>query len=161
MSTIWLIMWSFNVTYESPIKFDIIMNRILLNSSVYFILFQIIVKEILYSNMLIWLVLCDYPPSTYELCYFISQTLSLHNETIQYNVFFSLIRVWNITITILNKQPSKLSKILWVATDRWFSPGTPVSSTNKTDRHDITEILLKVVLNTINPNPTNVHKIDI
>jgi hypothetical protein len=31
--------------------------------------------------------------------------------------------------------------------------GTPVSSTNKTDRHDITEILLKVALNTINPNP--------
>jgi hypothetical protein len=28
--------------------------------------------------------------------------------------------------------------------------GHPVSSTNKTDRHDITEILLKVVLNTIN-----------
>jgi len=26
----------------------------------------------------------------------------------------------------------------------WFSPGTPVSSTNKTDRHDIAEILLKV-----------------
>jgi hypothetical protein len=30
-----------------------------------------------------------------------------------------------------------------------FSPGTPVSSTNKTDRHDIAEILLKVALNTI------------
>jgi len=30
-----------------------------------------------------------------------------------------------------------------------FSPGTPVSSTNKTDHHDITEILLKVALNTI------------
>jgi hypothetical protein len=28
--------------------------------------------------------------------------------------------------------------------------GTPVSSTNKTDHHDITEILLKVALNTIN-----------
>ena len=28
--------------------------------------------------------------------------------------------------------------------------GTPVSSTNKTDSHDITEILLKVALNTIN-----------
>jgi hypothetical protein len=26
--------------------------------------------------------------------------------------------------------------------------GTPVSSTNKTDRHDISEILLKVALNT-------------
>jgi len=30
-----------------------------------------------------------------------------------------------------------------------FSPGTPVSSTIKTDRHDITEILVKVALNTI------------
>jgi hypothetical protein len=37
----------------------------------------------------------------------------------------------------------------WLATGRWFSPGPPVSSTNKTDRHDITEILLKVTLNTI------------
>jgi len=32
---------------------------------------------------------------------------------------------------------------------RWFSGETPVSSTNKTDRHDIAEILLKMVLNTI------------
>ena len=31
----------------------------------------------------------------------------------------------------------------------WFSPGTPVSPTNKTDRHDITDILLKVALNTL------------
>jgi hypothetical protein len=38
---------------------------------------------------------------------------------------------------------------------QWFSPGPPVSSSNKTDRHDITEILLKVALNTI--KPTN-HK---
>ena len=38
----------------------------------------------------------------------------------------------------------------WLATGRWFSPGTPVSSANKTDRHDITEILLKVALNSIN-----------
>jgi hypothetical protein len=37
----------------------------------------------------------------------------------------------------------------WLATGRWFSPGTPVFSTNKTERHDITEILLKVALNTI------------
>jgi hypothetical protein len=28
-----------------------------------------------------------------------------------------------------------------------------VSSTNKTDRHDITEIVLNVALNTTNPNP--------
>jgi hypothetical protein len=31
----------------------------------------------------------------------------------------------------------------------YFSPGPSVSSTNKTDCHDITEILLKVALNTI------------
>ena len=30
-----------------------------------------------------------------------------------------------------------------------FFPGTPVSSTNKTDLHDIAEILLKVALNII------------
>ena len=37
----------------------------------------------------------------------------------------------------------------WLATGRWFSSGPTVSSTNKTDCHDITEILLKVALNTI------------
>jgi hypothetical protein len=31
-----------------------------------------------------------------------------------------------------------------------FSPGTPASSTTKTGRHDIAEVLLKVALNTIN-----------
>jgi hypothetical protein len=36
-----------------------------------------------------------------------------------------------------------------LATGQWFFPDTPVSSTNKTDCHDLTEILLKVALNTI------------
>ena len=34
--------------------------------------------------------------------------------------------------------------------NRMFSPGILVSSTNKTDRHDITKKILKVALNTIN-----------
>jgi hypothetical protein len=34
----------------------------------------------------------------------------------------------------------------WLAMCRWYSP---ISSTNKTDRHDIAEILLKVALKTI------------
>jgi hypothetical protein len=38
----------------------------------------------------------------------------------------------------------------WLAVGRWFPPGTPVSSTNKTDGHDIIETLLKVALSTIN-----------
>ena len=33
-----------------------------------------------------------------------------------------------------------------LAHDWWFYPGTPASSTNKTGRHDIAEILLKVAL---------------
>jgi hypothetical protein len=41
-------------------------------------------------------------------------------------------------------------------TGRWFSLETPVSSTNKTDLHNITEILLKVVLNTM---PLYLYKI--
>jgi hypothetical protein len=35
-----------------------------------------------------------------------------------------------------------------LAHGRWFSPGTPSSSTTKTCCHDIAEILLKVGLNT-------------
>ena len=46
----------------------------------------------------------------------------------------------------------------WLATGRWFSPGIPVSSTNKTECHDITEIILKVALNTINQTkPSNIN----
>jgi hypothetical protein len=33
-----------------------------------------------------------------------------------------------------------------LAHGRWFFPGTPASSTTKTGRHDIAEILLKVAL---------------
>jgi hypothetical protein len=39
-----------------------------------------------------------------------------------------------------------------LAHGRWFSPGTPASSTTKTGCHDIVEILLKVTLNTIKIN---------
>jgi len=37
----------------------------------------------------------------------------------------------------------------WLTTPRWFFPGPPVSSANKSDLHDITEILLKVALSNI------------
>jgi hypothetical protein len=40
-----------------------------------------------------------------------------------------------------------------------FSPGTSVSSTNKDDRHDIAEILLKVALNTITLTIKDIRKI--
>ena len=46
----------------------------------------------------------------------------------------------------------------WLATGRWFAPGPLVSSINKTDRHDITEILLTVALNTIKQTYKNTLK---
>ena len=43
----------------------------------------------------------------------------------------------------------------WLSTGRWFSPGPPVYSANKTDSHNIAKILLRVALNTVKPNLTN------
>jgi hypothetical protein len=37
----------------------------------------------------------------------------------------------------------------WLAAGRWYFAGTPITFINKTDRHDINEILLKVALNPI------------
>jgi hypothetical protein len=41
----------------------------------------------------------------------------------------------------------------------WFSPAPPVKTTNKTDHHDITEILVKVALNTMNHQSNSYHKV--
>jgi hypothetical protein len=43
--------------------------------------------------------------------------------------------------------------IKFISDLRQFSPSTLISSTNKTDRHEITEILLIVALNTITLTP--------
>ena len=40
----------------------------------------------------------------------------------------------------------------WLVAGGWFSLGTLVSSTNKTDRHDIAEILLKLFVKHANQN---------
>jgi hypothetical protein len=63
------------------------------------------------------------------------------------NQCLSLLMWWGVLSTTLCDKVCQ-----WLASGRWFSPGTPVSSTNKTDRHVITEILLKTAsLNTITP----------
>jgi len=46
----------------------------------------------------------------------------------------------------LDTQPQVEKVCQLLALGRWFSPGTPASSTTKTGRHDIAEILLKVAL---------------
>ena len=52
--------------------------------------------------------------------------------------------------TRLTAASDKVYQLL--AQGRWFSAGTPASSTTKTGRYDIAEILLKVALNTKNLN---------
>ena len=49
----------------------------------------------------------------------------------------------------------------WLAAGLWFSPGTPVSSTNKTACHDSYKILLKVALNTMNTNSNTITWIQV
>jgi hypothetical protein len=58
--------------------------------------------------------------------------------------------------TRLTAASDKVYQLL--AHGRWFSPGTSASSTTKTGRHDIAEILLKVALNTINQTKANLKK---
>jgi hypothetical protein len=58
----------------------------------------------------------------------------------------------NYKIGVLDSQP-KVYQLL--AHGRWFSLGSSASSTTKTGRHDIAEILLKVALNTINQQSIN------
>jgi len=66
-----------------------------------------------------------------------------------YNQCLSPLELW-VRISIGARCTTCDKVCQWNATGRWFSPDPPVSSTNKTDLHDITEILLKVALNQTN-----------
>jgi len=59
----------------------------------------------------------------------------------------------SITINVVSSNPNQtrctrynIKVCQWLAAGRWFSPDTPAFSTNKTDRHDITTIFVKVAL---------------
>ena len=65
------------------------------------------------------------------------------------NHCLSPLMLW-VWITIKTRCTTLCDKVCpRLATDRCFSPGSTVSSTNKTDSYDINKILLKVALNTI------------
>jgi hypothetical protein len=66
------------------------------------------------------------------------------------NQCISPLMLW-VRISIRAKRTTLCNKVCqWLVTGWWFSPGSSVSSTNKCDRHDLIEIVLKVALNTIN-----------
>jgi hypothetical protein len=65
------------------------------------------------------------------------------------NQCLSPLMLW-VQISIKARCTTLCDKICqWLATGRWFSPSSPIFTTNKADSHDITEILLKAGLNTI------------
>ena len=62
------------------------------------------------------------------------------------NQYLSPLVLW-VRIPLRSRYTTLCDKVChWIASGRWFSP---VFSTNKNDRHDITEIMLKVALNPI------------
>ena len=104
----------------------------------------------------------------FQLFYFLSRIIPV-NESLKWSVklvtrvkLICLIQthvhvlyeklLFDFTLTLwctrLTAASDKVYQLL--AHGQWFSPGTPASSTTKTGRHEIAEILLKVVLNTKN-----------
>ena len=75
----------------------------------------------------------------------------------QCNQCLSPLRLW-IRIPLMARCTTLCDKVCqWLATGRWFSLGTPVCSTNKGDRHNITELLLKMALKTIDQTKPSNH----
>jgi hypothetical protein len=59
-----------------------------------------------------------------------------------------------ITSKSLSIWSSVVSTSKYLVIDQWFSPGTPVSSFDKTYLHDITEIILESTIKCHKPNLT-------
>jgi hypothetical protein len=78
-------------------------------------------------------------------------------ELLLCNVFFDHVYIIILILhrTRLAAASDKAYQLL--AHGRWFSPGTPASSTTKSGRHDIAEILLNVELNTKRINQSINH----
>ena len=76
--------------------------------------------------------------------------LKLYQQYGKLTFYVTLTIIFNIRVIslILTKSLSQLK-----IKNKKFSQGTPLNFTNKTYLHDITEILLKVTLNTINITP--------
>ena len=73
--------------------------------------------------------------------------LSKKKRTLTGNTVF---KISNMSYPKVHDNTTICNKVCqWIATGWWCSLGNPDYSTIKTDRHVITEILLKVVLNTI------------
>jgi hypothetical protein len=76
------------------------------------------------------------------------------------NQCLSPLMLW-VRISIRAKCTTLCDKVWqWLATGLWFSQSPPVSSINRTDHHDINEILLKVALKQTNKQKQTNHIYD-
>ena len=109
-----------------------LLNTLLLNTKLYHSLLVLYYK-VLYNSCVYYSVVC------YSILYY---------SILYYSVLYCGSML--LSSLLLNMASMFYDGCHYVlVTGRWFSPGSPVSSTYKTDRHDIPEILLKVALNTI------------
>ena len=112
------------------------------------------------NNKLLLILKCAWPQATFYICDLQPATRNLQNITSQdwgagrhdHMVVGIRLPVQSVPMTTkvvsLNPTHSEVCSIQcyvikWLVAGWWFSPGTPVSSTNKIDCHNITEILLK------------------
>jgi hypothetical protein len=118
---------------------------------------QIYVYFIFSNNILVQKIhiYCIFPPLLKW--HYIPKIKDLSNQYYCLHIYLASLHVRQSTsvdsdlIVIHQTRTHKVYVIFMVTYDRlWVSPGLPVSSTNKTDCHDITEIYLKMALNTIN-----------
>ena len=80
--------------------------------------------------------------------------ITIHSQTNK-DFYVSLWVTWS-RLCINKLRKNAFNHIIKFVSDLWqvwFSPGTPFSSTNKTDRHHITQATVKVALNTITLTP--------
>ena len=63
--------------------------------------------------------------------------------------FFNTKHIYGVVLNTKHMCITYLNHCQWLVIGQWFSQGTPMSSNNKTDRTEIAEIMLKVVIKTI------------
>jgi hypothetical protein len=113
------------------------------------------------NHFLLWIVENEKKTNTIKLV-FDAFPHSIHRRTKTCRLIFSIVCEWLVYSWIVISASVKYKKgctrlavashtiYQLLAHGRWFSSGIPASSTTKTGRHDIAEILLKVALYTIN-----------
>ena len=75
--------------------------------------------------------------------------LQLHMQAVR---IITNVVSWNPAQARYTRYNIMWSICLWIAAGRWFSLSTPISSNNKADHHDITEMLLNMAVKHHNTN---------